>query len=340
MRKSFLFLLIVASLNWAQAPTGNAVSPSAEEQTLLQNVRGKLSGVIVWSTSRANSSHDLWIMNADGTEAKALTASNDVDWFPRISPDGKTVLFNRSTGGWVPETDADLPDRWNLWMIDIDGQNLRQVVTKATWGTWKNAEEIVFSRGGQVFVKNLAQDTETLLFDGEVNLKKGVIVQEPNLSPDGNYLAATLRGSMRETGIWDFAKKQWVKSGEGCQIDWFPSGDRIYRVNPTGNGGTAAPSEILAFPFKDGQQEGKVGFFGVPKEYRLMDLPGRRSHEYFPRIDNTGKWLVWGATDKGHDHDIYDYELYLWNIEQPANTAARITFHTGNDRWPDIWIQP
>jgi hypothetical protein len=27
-----------------------------------------------------------------------------------------------------------------------------------------------------------------------------------------------------------------------------------------------------------------------------------------------GKWLVWGATDKGHDHDIYDYELYVWEI--------------------------
>jgi hypothetical protein len=69
-----------------------------------------------------------------------------------------------------------------------------------------------------------------------------------------------------------------------------------------------------------------------------MDLPGRRSHEYFPRLSPDGKWLVWGATDKGHDHDLFDYELYIWKIGEPVESATRITYHTGNDRWPDIWL--
>ena len=51
-----------------------------------------------------------------------------------------------------------------------------------------------------------------------------------------------------------------------------------------------------------------------------------------------GKWLVWGATDKGHDHDMFDYELYLWKIGEPVETATRITYNSGNDRWPDIWF--
>jgi len=109
-------------------------------------------------------------------------------------------------------------------------------------------------------------------------------------------------------------------------------------VNPTGNGGTAAPSEILWFTVKDGKPVEKIGFFGIPQAVRLMDLPGRRSHEYFPRVSPDGKWLVWGATDKGHDHDIYDYELYIWKIGSPVNEVTRITYHTGNDRWPDIWL--
>ena len=90
---------------------------------------------------------------------------------------------------------------------------------------------------------------------------------------------------------------------------------------------------------KDGVQQEKIGFFGVPKAAKLMDLPGRRSHEYFPRVSSDGKWLVWGATAKGHDHDIYDYELYLWQIGTPVKTAARLTYHTANDRWPDIWLE-
>lgn len=339
--KLAIFFTLGYALCAAEPQQGSAVAPSSDEQKALSALQGKLQGVIVWSTSRANPRHDLWKMNADGSEAQALTHGDQVDWFPRISPDGKWVLLNRSNSGWVPETDADQPDRWDLWIIGIDGQNERKVVDKATWGTWRpDGKSVVFSRAGKVFTRALDGGDETLLLDGEIAFKAGAILQEPNLSPDGKYLAITLRGSMRETGIWDLGNKTWQQSGEGCQIDWFPGGKQLYRVNSTGNGGSAAPSEILRFNFENGKQVGKVGFFGVPKELRLMDLPGRRSHEYFPRIDNTGKWLVWGATDKGHDHDIYDYEIYVWKLGEPVESAARLTFHTGNDRWPDLWVAP
>ncbi|MCK9182389.1 MAG: hypothetical protein M0P13_05865 [Fibrobacteraceae bacterium] len=324
-----------------EAPTGVPVSPSSEEAAALSALKGKIKGKIVWSTSRVHSTHDLWVMNADGTDAKALTNSQTVDWFPRFSPDGQTVIFTRSKGGWTPENDANYPEKWDLWTVGIDGQNEKKVADNATWGTFRpDGKSIVFSRGAKVFEKELESGTEKLLLDGAVAFKdKDVILQEPNLSADGKYLAITLRGSMRETGIWDLAQKKWNKSGDGCQIDFFADGSRAYRVNPTGNGGTAAPSEILWFTLKNGEQQEKIGFFGIPKAAKLMDLPGRRSHEYFPRVSQDGKWLVWGATDKGHDHDIYDYELYVWKIGEPVKTAARVTFHTANDRWPDIWIE-
>ena len=337
-----LVVSLACSCVFAQqgAPKGAAVDPTVEEQKALDALKGKVEGVIAWSTSRANSHHDIWLMNADGTGAHALTNSDNVDWFPRISPDGSKVLFNRSKGGWVPENDANYPEKWDLWMMDIDGANQVKIVDNATWGTWRpDGKTIVFSRAGKVFMKALDNNAENLVLDGEVAFNKsGVILQEPNMSPDGNHLAITLRGSMRETGVWDLTKNSWTKSGDGCQIDWNFDGSKLYRVNPTGNGGTAAPSEILWFTAKDGKQVEKVGFFGIPKNVKLMDLPGRRSHEYFPRISPDGKWLVWGATDKGHDHDMFDYELYIWKIGEPVETATRLTYHSGNDRWPDIWL--
>lgn len=342
MKKFALASAILACSAFAQqgAPTGAAVDPTADEQKALDALKGKVEGVIAWSTSRANSHHDIWLMNADGSNAHALTNSDNVDWFPRISPDGSKVLFNRSKGGWVPENDANYPEKWDLWTMDMDGANQVKVVENATWGTWRpDGKTIVFSRAGKVFTMDMASKAEALVLDGEVAFNKsGVILQEPNMSPDGKHLAITLRGSMRETGVWDLAKNSWTKSGDGCQIDWNFDGTKLYRVNPTGNGGTAAPSEILWFSAKDGKQVEKVGFFGIPKNVRLMDLPGRRSHEYFPRLSPDGKWLVWGATDKGHDHDMFDYELYMWKIGEPVESAARITYHSGNDRWPDIWL--
>jgi hypothetical protein len=326
----------VLSIMAQEAPTGSAVQPSNKERKVLDSLKGTLKGLIVWSTSRSNSKHDLWMMNADGTGAKQLTKGDAVDWFPRFSPDGETVLFTRSKGGWVPESDAEYPEKWDLWAIGAGGGDEKKIADNACWGVWNYSDSsIVFARRAQVLEKNLTTGEEKLLLDGEVALKKGVVVQQPSLSPDGRYMAATLRGSMRETGVWSFDKKEWTKTGGGCQVQWLASSSEIYWVNPTGNGGTAAPSEELAMTLKEGKP---VESIGAIKKFHLMDLPGRRSHEYFPKFDQYGEYMVWGATDKGHDHDIYDYEIHIWKRGLPAESAVRLTFHTGNDRWPDIYI--
>jgi hypothetical protein len=80
-----------------------------------------------------------------------------------------------------------------------------------------------------------------------------------------------------------------------------------------------------------------------PKDYaedamKFMDVPGRRSHEYFPQLSSDGQWMVWGVTQRGHDHDIADYEIYLWHVGEPLEGAVRLTYHSSNDRWPDIFI--
>ncbi len=338
MKKALMTILgCIVLLSAQEAPIGSPAKMSRKEAKALEALKGTIKGKIVWSTSRVNSRHDIWIMNADGTDKKALTKSDNVDWFPRISPDGKRVLFSRSKSGWVPETDAKFYDKWDLWIIGIDGEDEKKVVENACWGTWRpDGKSIVFARGGKVFLHNMESGEETLLFDGETSIKEGTIVQQPGLSPDGKYLAATLRGSSRETGIWHLEKKEWYKTGGGCQIDWFPTSDEIYRMNPTGNGGTAAPSEVLAQKLNDGRPVEKITRI---KNFRLMDLPGRRSHEYFPRFDKNGEWMVWCATDKGHDHDIYDYEVYIWKRGTKVKEAVRLTFHTANDRWPDIYIE-
>jgi hypothetical protein len=48
--------------------------------------------------------------------------------------------------------------------------------------------------------------------------------------------------------------------------------------------------------------------------------------------------MVWGVTQRGHDHDIADYEIYLWRVGDKPEGAVRLTYHSGNDRWPDIFI--
>jgi hypothetical protein len=311
-------------------PRGADDAPPAEEAAAMKEVGQKAAGRIVWSSSRVGN-HDLFTMSTDGSDVKQITQGDEVDWFPRFSPDGSKVLFCRSKQGWVSERDANASDKWDIFTIDPDGSNPKKVAKDASWGSWISADEILFVRGTKIFRGQLTTGEETQIMDSEgVSELDGALLQQPELSSDGKLLAITLRGSKRETGLWNIAKKTWTQTGLGCQINWTPDHSAIYWVHPTGNGG----SRILKMPISDG---------APPKDADIdraefMDLPGRRSHEYFPELSSDGKWLVWGSTQRGHDHDTADYEIYLWEVGAPKEKAVRLTYNSGNDRWPDIFL--
>lgn len=322
-------LTACASLSGAP-PKGADEAPPADAVASMKEVGEKANGTIVWSSSRVGN-HDLFTMKTDGSDVKQITSGEAVDWFPRFSPSGEQILFCRSKNGWVSERDANTSEKWDIYTIKPDGSEPKKVVDSASWGSWISEDEILFVRGTKVFRAKVGSKDETQLMDSEgVSDLSGALLQQPELSSDGKYLAVTLRGSKRETGIWNIAKKTWTQTGLGCQVNWTPDHSAIYWVHPTGNGG----SRVLRMPIENGKppkdsDEDKLEF---------MDLPGRRSHEYFPQLSRDGKWLVWGITQRGHDHDTADYEIYLWEVGTPSEKAVRLTYNSANDRWPDVFI--
>jgi len=311
-------------------PKGSEDTPPDAERAAMMAMGHKVTGTIVWSSSRFGN-HDLFTMKTDGSDVRQITHGDEVDWFPRFSPDGSKILFCRSKKGWVSERDANNSDKWDLYTIKPDGSEVTKVVENGSWGSFIGGDEIIFVRGSKILRSKLGSGKEVELLDSAgVPALDGADLQQPEISRDGKYLAITLRGSKRETGIWDLAKKSWTATGLGCQINWTPDQTAIYWVNPTGNGG----SEVFRMPIKDGKPTKEFS----DDDLRFMDLPGRRSHEYFPELSADGKWMVWGITQRGHDHDVADYEIYLWQVGTPAESAVRLTYHSGNDRWPDIFI--
>jgi Tol biopolymer transport system component len=313
------------------APTGGSEEIEDEDAAKMKAVGAKVKGQIVWSSSR-DGNHDLFVMNTDGSGLKRLTRGDAVDWFPRYSPDGSRILFVRSKKGWVSERDANAEGKWDLYTLPAEGGTPKKAVDDASWGTWVDEQTILFVRGTKIFRQKLQGDGEPeLLVDSQKQeVLDGALLQQPQMSSDGRFIAITLRGSKRETGIWDVNKQSWIRTGDGCQINWTPDGQQVYWVHPTGNGGSRVFRQQMANgkPTKEVDDDAKT----------FIDLPGRRSHEYFPELSDDGSWLVWAATQRGHDHDIADYEVYLWQVGQPPEQAARLTFHSGNDRWPDIFV--
>jgi len=329
--RSLALVGLFAAAGFCQAPKGAPVAPAPDEQAKLAALAGKIDGIVVWSSSRVGN-HKIFAMDADGRNTRQVTKGPKTDWYPRISPDGKRILFTRSKLDWTAETNANYPERWDTWVVGVDGSGEKLLVPNSTWATWRPDGDIVFSRGSDVFTANGDGTGEKRIVDGKADLKGG-IAQNPNMSTDGKFLAITLRGSERSVGVLNLANHQWFESatGGGCQMTFFPNKHRVVRVNPTGNGGT----ELYAY---DLDAAGKHGNLPADQQ-KWIDLPGRRSHEYFPNISPDGKWLIWGATDRGHDHDIADYEVHLLRIGESADKAVRLTFHSGNDRWPDIWTK-
>lgn len=325
-----LAALPACSGGFGRPPRGDEVKLTAEQTAAIARVRAQVNGLVAWSSSR-HGNHDLLLMKTDGSQVRRLTKGEHVDWYPRFDEAGQRLLFTRSKRGWVSERDANRPEKWDLYTIKLDGSGLSRVAESASWGIWIAANKILFSRGTRIFTKDLGSAKETLVVDSkQVKALGGADLQNPHLSPDGKYIAITLRGAMRETGIYNLAEKKWVRTGAGCQINWFPQGGRILWINPSGNGG----SETFSVPVKGGAPTREFSY----EEMRFIDIPGRRSHEYFPQLDRKGQWQVWAATRRGHDHDIVDYEIYIWKVGSPAGHAARLTFHSSNDRWPDIYI--
>ncbi len=106
-------------------PTGGGEDMSEEETAALKAIGDKVKGKIVWSSSRLGN-HDLFTSKTDGSDVKQLTKGDAVDWFPRFSPDGGTILFARSKKGWVSERDANADGKWDIFTMPTDGGERRE----------------------------------------------------------------------------------------------------------------------------------------------------------------------------------------------------------------------
>jgi Tol biopolymer transport system component/imidazolonepropionase-like amidohydrolase len=101
-------------------PEWDVLNPPGEEQTITID-----TNETTWSNLDVSPDGktvvfdmlgDLYTMSIDGGEGKALTSDMAWNFQPRFSPDGKTLAFISDRKG------GD-----NIWLMDVDGTNFRQV---------------------------------------------------------------------------------------------------------------------------------------------------------------------------------------------------------------------
>lgn len=290
-----------------------------------QTFRGT-SGHIVWSSNRRGS-HDLYEYAFPSGKTKRLTTSAYTDTYPRFSSDGRKVVFSRSQVPYVSQRD---PSKWDTWLLDLDTGVETQVATNAFTATWHpDGESLVYVRNGNQVIQQKAEwgaQETVLLASGMVDIPTGTEFQTPHVGGDEGALAVTLRRHNQGTWVfWPGGTQRRV--GGGCQVMW--TGKSLGQ-NP----------EVL---WVDAPGKLKHAFYGAAARegprHLVLDPVSEWSHEYFPQTAHEGKnmWLVYGASTGGHEHDQADYEIFLTRLGVPE-APLRITWHTGNDCWPDIYV--
>jgi Tol biopolymer transport system component len=306
---------------------------TSQEREAVSVLGRKLDGLIVWSSNRSGN-HELYLIDLPDRSVRQLTHDPHVDFFPRFSPDGRRILFLRSQREWVSFRE---PGAWDVMVMNVDGTGEKLVVRGGYHPTWTNrGAAVVFERGQQLWRIDLSTGEQRLVLDGPKEFPGVSEIGDFEVSHDGRMLAFGLRG--RFSGAFgiqgDFSgavtfdletrRLAILTSEQACETTWAPDDQRVVWMETGGNGGTRV---MIGAP--DGTDR-----------HVFMDLPGPYSHEYFPRISNDGRWLVWGAAAEGHEHDRADYEIFVWEIGTPWDRAIRLTHHTGNDQWPDLWVRP
>jgi dipeptidyl aminopeptidase/acylaminoacyl peptidase len=305
------------------APPVSASLTNDQERAALLALGRRVRGRLLWTSNRGG---NLDVLEADLTTGRVrrLTNNPNVDFFARYSPDGKAIAFLRSRRTWVSFRERG---GWDLFVMDANGGGVRRLAEHAYHPSWsRDGTELLFLRGNRLLAVRVDRGTERKVHDGAAKPTFGEIGDTE--SGPADQIAMTVRDGpdqVNGVGVLALAHHTFTRTSSGrggCHVAWTPTGGLIW-VESQGHGGT------------------RVMFAARPgaREQVFMDLPGRHSHEYFPRITTDGKWLLWGAATEGHEHDRADYEIFAWQIGAPWTTALRLTYSTANDQWPDLRLE-
>lgn len=298
--------------------SGREVRPAAGPG--LEGVAG-VEGFVVWSSNRSGN-HDLWLRRLPDGALRQLTTHPHTEYYPRVSPDGRRVVFARSQQPWVSQRNKR---PWDVILLDLDTGRERLLAKNGNVPTWStDGRRVFFLRNANQLVElEVASGREVVVWESGRNLgvRANVQLETPSFAPQGGEVAVTFRVGRRATVVID-PDGTIRRVGDGCQLTWSPDGSYLFHVD---HGGRQQNAIYRTDP-------------ATLKPELWFDAPGEFSHEYFPRVANTGDWLVYGASTGGHEHDTADYEIFLWPIGRPAAEAIRLTHHTGNDCWPDIFL--
>ena len=135
---------------------------------------------------------DIYTMPLDGSRsgpATRIAGGAAFDMQPRFSPDGRRLAFT-----------SDRDGLWNIWTMDVDGKNAKQISRDRRWfinsPTWSPDGDYIYARrhfvaerslgAGEIWMYHSSGPSDGLQVTERTGSQKDN--GEPDISPDGRYL--------------------------------------------------------------------------------------------------------------------------------------------------------
>jgi len=174
--------------------------PGADEAQATQISSGRYDGYfgVAWTPdgrivygSMASNKPDIWIMEADGTQAKQLTDSAELTRTPVVSPDGRSIFFVRNKN--------EAPD---IWKMGIDGSDAKPLTNSgANWpATSPDGRWVAYTSVGTA---NRLTLWRVPVDGGDAAQLTDKLSLKPMISPDGKWIACVYRDA--QTSPWKIA---------------------------------------------------------------------------------------------------------------------------------------
>lgn len=174
---------------------------------------------------------DIVTVSRDGTGWLNLTNDSFFDRYPRWSPDGRRVAFASDRSGG-----------YEIWMIDVDGTNLRRVTYDSpkegtSFPVWSpDGTKLTFRRAG---VSSIIDSRKSW---NEQNPQPLPPLDNPDdrfvvwdWSPDGAKLAIQFGGTQAGTGYYSFATSRYeILSKVESSPSWLPDSRRLIFAHDDG----------------------------------------------------------------------------------------------------------